>query len=197
MIAKKYNLAEGALFSTHVEKLIYNEKDAIWDVSTNRGDKIRAKFVISSIGLFPRAKLPAVTGLDKFKGKMFHTSRWDYSITGGTSDGNLEKLKDMRVAFIGTGATAIQAVPHLGQYAKHLYVFQRTPSSVDGGHFFWPRLSLRYFLLIGISFVVRNQRKVDVNWFKELIKTPGWQKRRMESFNVLTQGGIDDDLVGE
>jgi hypothetical protein len=96
-------------------------------------------------------------------------------VTGGDNRGNLTKLKDMRVAFVGTGATAIQAVPALGQWAKELYVFQRTPSSVD----------------------VRGNRPTDAKWWQEYTKTPGWQKRRMDSFNVLTMGGIDEDLVGD
>ena len=92
---------------------------------------MKARFVVMSNGPLNRPKLPGIPGIDSFKGHTFHTSRWDYDYTGGNSTGNLTKLADKRVAIIGTGATAIQCVPHLGRAAKQLYVFQRTPSSVD------------------------------------------------------------------
>ena len=82
-------------------------------------------------GPLSRPKLPGIPGINDFKGHTFHTSRWDYGYTGGDSTGGLTGLKDKRVGIIGTGATAIQCVPHLGEWAKELYVFQRTPSSVD------------------------------------------------------------------
>src|SRR5712675_2171080 len=77
-----------------------------------------------------KPKLPGIPGIERFKGHTFHTSRWDYDYTGGDTSGGLHKLKDKRVGFIGTGATAIQCIPHLGEHAQQLYVFQRTPSSV-------------------------------------------------------------------
>jgi cation diffusion facilitator CzcD-associated flavoprotein CzcO len=127
-----------------------------------------------SSGPLNRPKLPGVPGMARFKGHSFHTSRWDYAYTGGNSDGGLTRLADKRVAIIGTGATAIQCVPHLGRDAKHLYVFQRTPSSVD----------------------LRGNRPTDPAWAKSL--SPGWQKRRMENFNTLVNGGVqDEDLVSD
>ena len=125
-------------------------------------------------GPLNRPKLPGVPGIESFKGHSFHTSRWDYDYTGGNSYGNLEKLRDKRVAVIGTGATAVQCVPHLGASAKQLYLFQRTPSSID----------------------VRANRPTDPEWVKSL--QPGWQKHRMENFSTLTSGGIaDEDLVSD
>ena len=123
-------------------------------------------------GPLSRPKLPGIPGINDFKGYTFHTSRWDYRYTGGDSFGNLTGLKDKRVGIIGTGATAIQAIPHLGEWSKQLYVFQRTPSSVD----------------------VRNNGETDPAWAASL--EPGWQQRRMDNFNVLTSGGHqDEDLV--
>jgi cyclohexanone monooxygenase len=117
-------------------------------------------------------KLPGVPGIETFKGHTFHTSRWDYAYTGGSAEGGLSGLADKRVAIIGTGATAVQCIPHLGASAKALYVFQRTPSSID----------------------VRNNRPTDPAWAASL--QPGWQKERMENFNILTSGGIvEQDLV--
>ena len=135
-----------------------------WLITTNRGDAMHARFVVMSSGPLNRPKLPGIPGIETFKGHSFHTSRWDYGYTGGSTEGGLTKLADKRVAIIGTGATAIQCVPHLGRHAKHLYVFQRTPSSVD----------------------VRGNKPTDPEWVKTL--TPGWQKRRMENFNTMFIG---------
>ena len=123
-------------------------------------------------GPLSKPKLPGVPGIGDFKGHTFHTSRWDYRYTGGDSFGGLTGLKDKRVGIIGTGATAVQCIPHLGEWAKALYVFQRTPSSVD----------------------VRNNGPTDPSWAASL--EPGWQKRRQENFNILVSGGDqDEDLV--
>ena len=135
---------------------------------------MRARYVVMSSGPLNRPKLPGIPGIETFKGHSFHTSRWDYAYTGGDSEGGLDKLANKRVAIIGTGATAVQCVPHLGPTAKQLYVFQRTPSSVD----------------------VRGNRPTDPDWVKTL--TPGWQKRRMENFNTLVGGEPqDEDLVSD
>ena len=104
-----------------------------------------------SSGPLNRPKLPGIPGIEKFKGHTFHTSRWDYNYTGGDTTGGLHKLHDKRVGIIGTGATAIQCIPHLGEHAQQLYVFQRTPSSVDE----------------------RNNTPTNPEWAKTL--KPGWQ----------------------
>ena len=133
-----------------------------------------AQFVVLANGPLHRPKLPAVEGVETFTGHTFHTSRWDYDYTGGDSDGNLTGLKGKRVGIIGTGATAVQCVPHVGEAAEHLYVFQRTPSSID----------------------VRANRPTDPDWAASL--EPGWQRRRMDNFNTLVSGGYqDEDLVND
>jgi cation diffusion facilitator CzcD-associated flavoprotein CzcO len=171
-IARHYNLYENALLQTAITELRWDETAKRWIVSTNRGDKFRAQYVAMANGPLSRPKLPGIPGINDYKGHTFHTSRWDYRYTGGDSYGNLTGLKDKRVGIIGTGATAIQCVPHLGEWAKELYVFQRTPSSVD----------------------VRNNGETDPQWAASL--KPGWQKRRQENFNVLVAGGDqDEDLV--
>src|SRR5581483_4027997 len=131
LLARKYDLRDTALFQTKVTELRWLESEKRWRVSTNRDDVIKARFVAMGIGSFSDPKLPGVPGLEDFEGHMFHTCRWDYSYTGGDHSGNLHKLADKNVAVIGTGATAIQCVPRVAEYAKHLYVLQRTPSSVD------------------------------------------------------------------
>ena len=171
-IARHYDLYQNACLQTQVTDLQWDEAGLHWLITTDRGDAMRARFVIMSNGPLNRPKLPGIPGITQFKGHTFHTSRWDYDYTGGTSSGNLEKLRNQRVGIIGTGATAVQCIPHLGEAAKALYVFQRTPSSID----------------------VRANRPTDPDWEKTL--TEGWQKARMENFNALTSGRIvEEDLV--
>jgi cation diffusion facilitator CzcD-associated flavoprotein CzcO len=173
-IGEHFDLYRDALFQTEIKDMRWLEDEKRWRVTTSRGDTLKARFVVMSNGPLNRPKLPAIPGIDTFKGHSFHTSRWDYAYTGGSNEGGLDKLADKRVAIIGTGATAIQCVPHLGAAAKHLYVFQRTPSSVD----------------------LRGNRPTDPDWAASL--EPGWQKRRMENFNILVSGGAqDEDLVSD
>jgi cyclohexanone monooxygenase len=171
-IARHYRLYDDALFQTSITGMEWDEAGRRWIISTNRGDRFKARYVAMANGPLSRPKLPGIPGIHDYKGHTFHTSRWDYRYTGGDSTGGLEGLKDKRVGIIGTGATAIQCVPHLGEWAKELYVFQRTPSSVD----------------------VRNNAPTDPAWASSL--TPGWQKRRRDNFNTLVSGGdADEDMV--
>ena len=130
-----------------------------WRLTTNRGDDIRARFVVMTQGSYNRPKLPGIPGIKDFKGHVFHSARWDYEYTGGDANGGLHKLADKRVALVGTGATGVQLVPHLGRDARHLYVFQRTPSSVDE----------------------RGNEPTNPEWVKTL--QPGWQEERKRNFH--------------
>jgi cyclohexanone monooxygenase len=173
-IGEHFDLYRGALFQTEVTRMAWDEPAARWIVETNRGDALRARFVVMANGPLHRPKLPGIPGLSSFKGYSFHTSRWDYGYTGGTSDGGLTGLAGKRVGVIGTGATAVQCVPHLGAGAGELFVFQRTPSSID----------------------VRNNRPTDPDWAARL--EAGWQQRRMDNFNILLSGGFqEEDLVDD
>jgi len=173
-IGEKFDLYSGALFQTEVTEMRWDEPLSRWIVKTNRGDALKARFVVMANGPLHRPKLPGIPGVESFKGHSFHTSRWDYGYTGGDSNGGLTGLKDKRVAIIGTGATAVQCVPHLGEWAKELFVFQRTPSSID----------------------VRANRPTDPEWAAGL--EPGWQQHRMDNFNILVSGGFaDEDLVND
>jgi len=173
-IGETFDLYKDALFQTEIRRIDWLEDENRWLVATSRGDAIKARHVVMSNGPLNRPKLPGLAGIDRFKGHSFHTSRWDYRYTGGDSEGLLDRLADRRVAIIGTGATAIQCVPHLGRHARQLYVFQRTPSSVD----------------------LRGNSPTDPQWARSL--KPGWQKARMENFNVLVNGGFqDEDLVSD
>ena len=158
-IARQFGFDKKALFHTLVTAMHWDEKLKRWRISTNRGDEIRARFVIMANGLLNIPKLPGIPGIKNFKGHVFHTARWDYEYTGGNNKNPvLDKLTDKRVAIIGTGATAIQATPYLGRYVKQLYVIQRTPSTVDE----------------------RANPATDPDWVKTL--KPGWQQERRANF---------------
>ena len=173
-IGRHYNLYEDALFQTQVTETRWDSPTNRWIVSTDRGDTLRARFIAMANGPLSKPKLPGIPGIDDFSGHSFHTSRWDYEYTGGDADGGLDRLAGKRIALIGTGATAVQCVPHLGEAAGHLFVFQRTPSGID----------------------VRNNAQTDMEWAKSL--KPGWQRQRMENFNALVCGVPQtEDLVND
>ena len=173
-IGKQFDLYGNALFHTEVKDLAWDDENKRWVIHTNRGDRFTAQFIGVGTGPLHVPKLPGIPGIEDFKGHSFHTSRWDYEYTGGDPNGApLDRLKDKRVAIIGTGATAVQCVPHLARAAKELFVFQRTPSSVD----------------------VRANAPIDPTWF-EGIATAGWQQRWLENFTDNQAGGAaDEDLV--
>lgn len=176
-IGEHFGLDDKALFSTTVNALRWDDEIKRWRVGTSRGDEIRARFIIMCVGSTNKPKLPGIPGMDSFKGHSFHSARWDYDYTGGSQDNYvLDKLADKRVAVIGTGASAIQIVPYVGEYAKHLYLFQRTPSSVDR----------------------RGNVPTDPAWAASL--QPGWQKERQKnfhdwSFEFAPPGSVADDNI--
>lgn len=173
-IGEQYGLYEKAYFQTRVIKIEWLEGEKLWRISTDRDDDLKARFIVMALGTATRAKLPGIEGIEEFEGKSFHTSRWDYSYTGGDLTGNLEKLADKKVAIIGTGATAIQCVPFVGESAERLYVFQRTPSSVGP----------------------RGNKPTDPEWVEKL--QPGWQRERRDNFNdVLSGQPVTEDLVAD
>jgi cyclohexanone monooxygenase len=173
-LASRFDLHRDACFQTSVTSTRWDDDAHRWVITTDKGDEMRARFVIHSTGVLNRPKLPGIEGIEDFRGHSFHTSRWDYSYTGGGPNGDLTGLRDKRVGIIGTGASAIQAVPHLGEAAQHLYVFQRTPSSVD----------------------VRGNSPTDPTWATSL--QPGWQQERISNFNVIVGGGHQEvDLVND
>jgi cyclohexanone monooxygenase len=173
-IAQHYDLYGDALFQTSVTGAAWDEPLARWRVQTDRGDELLAQHVVMAIGPLSVPKLPGIPGIETFQGHMFHTSRWDYGYTGGDTTGGLTGLADKRVGIIGTGATAVQCVPHLGEWAEQLFVFQRTPSSIDE----------------------RRNRPTDPAWAASL--EPGWQTTRLDNFGIIVSGGEQDvDLVDD
>ncbi|MGW0949162.1 flavin-containing monooxygenase [Streptomyces sp. NPDC002623] len=130
-VARKFDLYADALFSTSVTSLTWDEELGTWIVATDRGDVFRATYVVTATGTLSEPKLPGIPGIEDFEGHTFHTSRWDYAYTGGTPDGGMTGLARKRVGIVGTGATGVQVIPMLAEDAGHVYVFQRTPSTVD------------------------------------------------------------------
>jgi cation diffusion facilitator CzcD-associated flavoprotein CzcO len=175
LLGRTFDLYRGALFQTEVEDMRWDESRKRWDVMTSRQDVLSAKFIVIAGGVLHKAKLPGIPGIETYAGRAFHTSRWDYSYTGGSSQTLMEKLADKRVGIIGTGATAVQVVPKLAEAAKELFVFQRTAACVG----------------------VRNNKPTDLEWFKSL--KPGWQAERMRNFTQAVTGAqpavdlIDDE----
>jgi cyclohexanone monooxygenase len=173
-IAEKYALHENAYLQTQVSDVRWSDRDSRWVVATDHGDEIRAKFVVLGSGPLHRPKLPGIPGIRDFKGKQFHSSRWDYDYTGGGPDGGLDRLRDKRVAVVGTGSSGIQIVPVVARDAAHMYLVQRTPSIIDS----------------------RNNAPLEEDWAAR--QDRGWQRRRMENFDAILAGMPQDvDLVGD
>ena len=171
-IAKQTGIADRTLLQTGVSGADWDEKSSRWIVTTDRGDEIRARFLCMASGILSRPKLPGIPGAASFKGHTFHTSRWDYDYTKGNTMGGLTGLADKRVAIIGTGASAVQAIPYLGEACQQLYVVQRTPAAVDD----------------------RENVPTDPDWWNKL--EPGWWEKRALNFegfvNSIPQ---EEDLI--
>lgn len=171
-LAQHFGLYERALLQSRVTSMEWDAQRSRWHVRTDRGDTIDARFVSTQSGIFDRPQLPGIPGITTFKGKIFHSARWDYEYTGK----QLERLADKNVAVIGTGATGLQIIPELARAAQSLVVMQRTPTAVG----------------------VRDNAETDPDWFASL--EPGWQRRRIEGFTALANGveadcGVDDGWV--
>ncbi len=173
-LAEKYDLCTDALFHTGVNQAVWDETEARWRVRTNRGDELTCRYYVLAIGILNLMKLPAIPGMERFAGRSFHTARWDYDYTGGGPGEPLTKLGDKVVGLIGTGASGIQCVPPLAAAAKHVYIFQRTPSAIG----------------------VRDNRPTDPEFAARL--TPGWQQARMDNFQAIMLGRpVEQDLTDD
>jgi cation diffusion facilitator CzcD-associated flavoprotein CzcO len=173
-LAERFDLVDDALFHTGVKEAAWDETAGRWRVRTDRGDTLTTTYYVLAVGILNLMKLPAIPGMDRFQGASFHTARWDYGYTGGGPDEPLTRLGDKVVALIGTGASGIQCIPPLAEAARHLYVFQRTPSAIG----------------------VRGNRPTDAEFSKAL--EPGWQRARMDNFQSIMLGRpVDQDLVDD
>ena len=169
-MASRFGFYDHCLFHTTVEKTSWDESSASWTVATDRGDSMRARYVVLANGILTTPKLARIEGMETFKGQSFHTSRWDYKV----------ELEGKRVGIIGTGATAVQAIPELAKIVKQLVVFQRTPSTID----------------------VRDQRATTSEEIEAWSKQPGWALARRDRLAQISSGrtalqGNDDYLSGK
>lgn len=173
-IGRHYDLYRRALFQTKVTRIAWNDAAGRYDIETDRGDHVRARHVTVSQGPLAKVKLPGIPGIKDFRGRIFHSARWDYDYTGGDQHGGLTGLAGKKVAVIGTGATAVQIVPRVADHAERLYVFQRTPSAIDE----------------------RNNSTTDEAWYRSQPK--GWQRARMKNFLAnITMQPNDGDVVDD
>ncbi|HEU4842258.1 MAG TPA: NAD(P)/FAD-dependent oxidoreductase [Ilumatobacteraceae bacterium] len=169
-MAEKFGFYDHCLFHTTVETTVWDEETGRWTVTTDRGDAMRARFVVLANGILTSPKLARIEGMETYQGEAFHTSRWRYDID----------LTDKVIGIIGTGATAVQAIPELAKVAKELYVFQRTPSTID----------------------VRDQRETTDEEREAWAAEPGWARARRARFAKISAGRTaiqanDDYLAGK
>ena len=173
-VAERFELVSDALFHTGVTRAVWHDDVNRWTVHTDRGDELSCRYYVLAVGILNLMKLPAIPGMDDYAGRAFHTARWDYAYTGGAPGAPLTSLGDRTVALVGTGASGLQALPPLAAAAKHVYVFQRTPSAIG----------------------VRGNRPTDPSFAEHL--TPGWQKARMDNFQSIMLGRpVDADLTDD
>ena len=174
LLGEKYDLYSKALFQTESHEAHWDDEARRWIVKTDRGDELRARYIVVAGGILHKAKLPRIPGIETFKGHAFHAARWNYAVTGGGPTELPTKLGDKKVAVVGTGATAVQIVPTIAPITEQVYVVQRTPSAVG----------------------VRNNCQTDPDWFFN--QEPGWQQERMWNFTAMTSGlPLDEDMVGD
>ena len=169
-VAQRFGFYDRCLFHTTVERTAWDEASGRWTVSTDRGDAMRARFVVLANGILTTPRLARIKGMESFAGESFHTSRWNYHVD----------LTGKRVGIIGTGATAVQVIPEIAKMVKELYVFQRTPSTID----------------------VRDQRATTPEEIETWKHQPGWALARRERLAMISSGrtalqGNDDFLSGK
>ncbi|NIP15983.1 MAG: NAD(P)-binding domain-containing protein [Pseudomonadales bacterium] len=169
-MAEKFGFYDRCLFHTTVDRTEWDEAAGRWTVHTDRGDAMRARFVVLANGILTTPQLARIDGMETFQGESFHTSRWNYHVD----------LAGKRVGIIGTGATAVQVIPEIAKVVKELYVFQRTPSSID----------------------VRDQRETSPEEYETWLHEPGWARARRARFSKISSGRTaikanDDYLSGK
>jgi cyclohexanone monooxygenase len=118
-VADKFDLRKDIQFETRIETAVFDETLSCWNIQTDSGNHLSAKFIIMATGCLSKAKIPDIKGLDIFNGKIYHTGQWPHEVIN---------FNDRRVAIMGTGSSGIQCIPMIAEQAAHVHVFQRTPS---------------------------------------------------------------------
>ncbi len=118
-VAKKLDLMKDIVLGARVSTAHFEENDNIWRITTSKGFKYKANFLITAVGCLSSANMPNIRGLKNFSGELYHTGNWPHEMVD---------FHGKRVGIIGTGSTGIQAIPVIAETAAHLTVFQRTPN---------------------------------------------------------------------
>lgn len=185
-IAAKWNLTDKGVFRTHMDSFTWDEGKSRWVVTMKQGRgpnqspisvTVTAQFITIANGVLNHPKTPKIDGLQNFQGQTIHTGRWRYDISRGSpTDPTLSGLEGKKVGIIGTGATGVQCSTALAKWAGHLYVFQRTPSSVDE----------------------RGQRVTNPSDWEKITARPGWWVARNANFASIVSGeGASENLVND
>lgn len=116
-VIDEFHLRDRVELETNVERVEWDESAKRWAVHTSRQGTWYAQFLINASGPLSQPVIPHFPGLDRFKGKTFHTNNWDHSYD----------YRGKRVAIVGSGASAVQVIPAIAPQVEHLHVFQRTP----------------------------------------------------------------------
>ncbi|MFB4266181.1 flavin-containing monooxygenase [Nonomuraea sp. GTA35] len=144
--AARYGITPHIRYGKHVVSMEYDDAARAWTVTTEDGDTLRPKAVISAIGALHIPKFPEIPGRESFAGPAFHSAEWDHSVD----------LTGKRVAVVGTGASAVQFVPQLARTARHVTVFQRTaPWLHPKPDFAFPSAARRLLRLPGAARTLR------------------------------------------
>ena len=118
-VADRFDLRRDIQLETRVTAAVYDEAAHEWNVQTDRGDRMSARFCVMATGCLSAAQVPRFDGLERFAGARYHTGRWPHAGVDFTGQ---------QVGIIGTGSSAIQSIPIIARQAAHLFVFQRTPN---------------------------------------------------------------------
>ena len=118
-VADKFGLRRDMDFNSKVTAAHFNDIANLWTLETEDGKHRTARFLITAIGVFAKPMMPAIDGIDSFKGEAYHTATWPHEQVS---------FEGKRVGVIGTGATAVQLIQEVAKTAGHLTVFQRTPN---------------------------------------------------------------------
>jgi cation diffusion facilitator CzcD-associated flavoprotein CzcO len=117
---EKHGLRRHLRLGTSIVEARFDEAAGLWTLTTDRGERVSARVVISAVGGLVDPAYPDIKGIESFRGEIFHTARWDHGC----------ELAGKRVAVIGTGASAIQVVPAIAPLVGQLDVYQRTAAWV-------------------------------------------------------------------
>ncbi len=123
--ADRYDLRRDIQFETSVTAAHFNDDTNLWEIETDRGDTITARYFITAIGCLSTSQVPNIKGRESFRGEQYHTGSWPHE---GVD------FRGKRVGVIGTGSSGMQSIPVIAQEAGHLYVFQRTPQYAVPAH---------------------------------------------------------------